>query len=95
MKTASQIMLAINLVTNIIAIILIATMPQALYADFRVYFIVCIIYAVIGIIFDVITLFAIINAVTSEQLRIWGILDIFFCGILCGVFVLCIKDYEL
>ncbi len=35
------------------------------------------------------------NATSASDLKIWGILDIFFCGLIGGILVLCLKDEDL
>lgn len=51
--------------------------------------------SILPLIFGGITLSKINKAQTASELQTWGILDIFFCGIVSGILVLCIKDEDL
>ena len=50
---------------------------------------------ILPLIFDGITLSKMKKATTASELKVWGILDIFFCGIIGGILVLCLKDSDL
>ena len=51
--------------------------------------------AILPLIFCGITLSNINKAQSASELKVWGILDIFFCGLIGGILVLCIKDEDL
>ena len=51
--------------------------------------------AILPLIFGGITLSKMNKATSASELKEWGILDIFFCGIIGGILVLCLKDSDL
>ena len=51
--------------------------------------------AILPLIFGGITLSKMNTATSASELKVWGILDIFFCGIIGGILVLCLKDSDL
>ncbi len=51
--------------------------------------------AILPLIFGGITLSKLKTAKKADELIVWGILDIFFCGLIGGILVLCIKDEDL
>ena len=63
------------------------------------------VFLILGMIFQCYLIFPIVlgifanrrlsTAKTSEELKGWGILSIFFISVLGGVFMLCVKDEEL
>lgn len=52
-------------------------------------------WMILPLIFGGITLSKLKNATSASDLKIWGILDIFFCGLIGGILVLCLKDEDL
>ncbi len=52
-------------------------------------------WMILPLIFGGITLSKLKTAKSKSDLVVWGVLDIFFCGLLGGIFVLCISDEEL
>ena len=64
----------------------------------KVFIILGMIFGCIGIlplVFGGITLSKLKKATSKSELTVWGILDIFFCSLLGGIFVLCLKDSDL
>lgn len=51
--------------------------------------------AILPLIFGGITLSKLNKATSASELKVWGILDIFFCGLIGGILVLCIRDEDL
>ncbi len=51
--------------------------------------------AILPLIFGGITLSKMKTATKASDLTVWGILDIFFCGLIGGILVLCLKDSDL
>ena len=51
--------------------------------------------AILPLIFGGITLSKMNKATSASELKVWGILDIFFCGIIGGILDLCLKDSDL
>lgn len=51
--------------------------------------------AILPLIFGGITLSKLNKATSASELKVWGILDIFFCGLIGGILVLCLKDEDL
>ncbi len=56
---------------------------------------ICGCIAILPLIFGGITLSKMKTATTAKELMVWGILDIFFCGLIGGILVLCLKDSDL
>ncbi|MDE6471515.1 MAG: hypothetical protein K2L52_00610 [Clostridia bacterium] len=56
---------------------------------------ICGCIAILPLIFGGITLSKMKKATTAKELMVWGILDIFFCGLIGGILVLCLKDSDL
>lgn len=56
---------------------------------------ICGCIAILPLIFGGITLSKLNKATSASELTVWGVLDIFFCGIISGILVLCIKDSDL
>ena len=52
-------------------------------------------YAILPIIFGVITIKKINNASSAQELKGWGVVSIIFVSVLGGIFTLCIRDSEL
>ncbi|MGN0807137.1 MAG: hypothetical protein ACI4MN_01640 [Candidatus Coproplasma sp.] len=50
---------------------------------------------ILPIIFGAITLSKMNSAKDMNELQIWGILDLIFCSVLGGIFVLCMKNEDL
>lgn len=51
--------------------------------------------AILPLIFGGITLSKMKKATKASELTVWGVLDIFFCGLIGGILVLCLKDEDL
>lgn len=51
--------------------------------------------AILPLIFGGITLSKMGKSQTASELQVWGILDIFFCSIIGGILVLCLRDEHL
>ncbi|MCM1297190.1 MAG: hypothetical protein NC311_16740 [Muribaculaceae bacterium] len=51
--------------------------------------------AILPLIFGGITLSKMKKATSASELTVWGVLDIFFCGLIGGILVLCLKDEDL
>ena len=56
---------------------------------------ICGCITILPLIFGGITLSKMKKATTAKELMVWGILDIFFCGLIGGILVLCLKDSDL
>ena len=52
-------------------------------------------WMILPLIFGGITLSKMKTAQSVSELKVWGILDIFFCGLIGGILVLCLKDEDL
>lgn len=52
-------------------------------------------WMILPLIFGGITLSKLNKATKASDLTVWGILDIFFCGLIGGILVLCLKDEDL
>ncbi|MGN0813476.1 MAG: hypothetical protein ACI4MQ_08220 [Candidatus Coproplasma sp.] len=51
--------------------------------------------AILPLIFGGITLSKMKSAKDVSELKVWGVLDLLFCSLLGGIFVLCIKNEDL
>lgn len=51
--------------------------------------------AILPLIFGGLTLSKMKKATSKSDLMVWGILDIFFCSLIGGILVLCLKDEDL
>lgn len=49
---------------------------------------------ILPLIFGGITLSKMKSATSREDVKIWGILDIFFCSMIGGILLLCCKDED-
>lgn len=57
--------------------------------------IICGGYLIFPIVLGIFALRSLNTAKSSEDLKVWGILSIFFVSTLGGIFMLCVKDEEL
>ena len=63
----------------------------------KVFIIIGMVVGAIGIlplIFGGITLSKMKTATSKEDVKVWGILDIFFCSMIGGILLLCCKDED-
>lgn len=52
-------------------------------------------WTILPLIFGGITLSKLKKAQSKSELVAWGVLDIFFCSLIGGILVLCLKDEDL
>ncbi len=52
-------------------------------------------WAILPLIFGGITLSKLKKAQSKSELVAWGVLDLFFCSLIGGILVLCLKDEDL
>lgn len=52
-------------------------------------------WMILPLIFGGITLSKLNSAQSKSELVVWGVLDIFFCGLIGGILVLCLSDEDL
>ena len=55
---------------------------------------ICGCFAILPLIFGGITLSKMKTATCKADMTVWGVLDIFFCGLIGGILVLCVSDEE-